>query len=128
MSLTKKIFAINLSDNGSEFYNFYLIEENQHDEEIGKVFFTRPYQSSDKADCERNHELVRYCIPKYKNFDHLTQEKIDEMFSNINSYIRKSKNDKTPYELVKEKYGVEFLNAINIKEINKKEVKLLPII
>ena len=49
------------------------------------------------------------------------------MFSNINSYVRLSRNDKTPYELIEVKYGKEFLELINIKKIDKRKVKLTPI-
>lgn len=59
--------------------------------------------------------------------DDLTQDFLDEMFSNINSYVRKSKNNLTPYELVEKKYGKEFLDLINIKKIDKRKVKLTAI-
>jgi len=67
-------------------------------------------------------------IPKGKSLDFLTQEQVDEMFSNINSYVRKSKGDKTPYDLVKNKFGKEFLDVINIHRIPNKKVRLQQII
>jgi hypothetical protein len=53
---------------------------------------------------------------------------VNEVFSNINSYPIKSKGDKTPYDLVKRKFGVAFLDAIGIRRIEKKKVRLLTII
>jgi hypothetical protein len=53
---------------------------------------------------------------------------VDEVFSNINFYPRKSKGDKTPYDLVRRKFGVAFLDAIGIRRIEKKKVRLLTII
>ena len=50
---------INLSDNGPELARFHEIEEWG-----AKEFFANPYRSTDKASCERNHEFIRYVIPK----------------------------------------------------------------
>ncbi len=126
--MIKDIFPINLADNGVEFSYFNQIEINEDGEKICSTFFTNPYKATDKAECERLHELVRYFLPKGKSLDSLTQEMIDEMFSNINSYIRKSKGDKTPYDLVRKKFGKEFLDKIGIKRIANKKVRLKPII
>ena len=123
----KRIFPINLADNGVEFTYFNEIEIFDDGEKICDTFFTNPYKSTDKAECERNHEFIRYMIPKGKSLDFLTQEKVNDMFSNINSYIRKSKKDSTPYDLVLRKFGKEFLDAIGIKRIPKKKVKLAQI-
>ena len=119
----KDIFQINLCDNGIEFATFYEIEKY-----VGKTFYTSPYQSNNKAECERNHEFIRYVIPKGKSLDNLTQDFLDEMFSNINSYVRHSKNDKTPYDLVKQRFGIEFLNKINIRRIQNKKVSLTQLV
>ena len=124
---SNEIFQINLADNGSEFSKFNEIEYNQNGEIKRKTFFTNPYKSTDKAHCERNHEFIRYVIPKGISLDFITQDFLDEMFSNINSYVRLSRNDKTPYELIEAKYGKEFLELINIKKIDKRKVKLTPI-
>ena len=59
-----------LTDNGIEFSKITLIEKvkNVH------VFFADPYKSTDKANCERNHELIRYVIPKGYSLDGFTQK------------------------------------------------------
>ena len=55
----------------------------------------------------------------------------------INSYTKpgnkiscdkKSKGDKTPYDLLRKKFGKEFLDKIGIKRIANKKVRLRPII
>jgi IS30 family transposase len=97
--LIKSIFPINLYDNGSEFSRFNQIEFEQNGEQIIKTFFTTPYRATDKSECERNHELVRYILPKGKSLNNLTQDAVNEVFSNIDSYPRKSKGDKTPYDV-----------------------------
>lgn len=124
----KIVFAINICDNGVEFSRFTEIEIDSKGEIICKTFYTRPYRSTDKSSCENLHRLLRYAFPKGKSLDNLTQDVLDEVFSHINSYVRKSLNDKTPYDLVKKKFGKEFLEKINIKRIPNKKVKLKPII
>ncbi|MEG0035011.1 MAG: hypothetical protein RR734_05745, partial [Bacilli bacterium] len=109
--LFKHIFQVNLCDNGVEFSTFYNIEiDHETKETLCKSFYTRPYKSSDKPECENLHRLVRYCFPKGKSHNNLTQDMLDEAFSNINSYIRKELNNKSPYDLARRLYGVEFLD------------------
>ena len=84
--LTKKIFHINLADNGVEFSYFNEIEIDKN------------------------------------------QEQVNEMFSHINSYVRESKKDKTPYDMVSKKFGKSFLDTIGIRRIPNKLVVLKQII
>ena len=123
-----KIFPINLCDNGVEFSYFHQLEDDSTGQRLIKTFYTNPYRATDKAPAERNHELIRYCLPKGKSLDGLTQTMIDDMFSNINSYVRDSKGDKTPYDLVKARFGKPFLDLINIVRIPNKKVKLVSIV
>lgn len=124
--LYKRIFEINLSDNGVEFARFHELEVDEYGEVLSKVFFTNPYKATDKPHCERNHEFIRYLIPKGITLDFLNQEKVNLMFSHINSYVRASNKNKTPYELTVELFGKEFMNAIGIKQIRSKDVCLKP--
>jgi IS30 family transposase len=118
---TKEIFSVLLADNGIEFTTFHNLEKFDI-----KVYFTNPYRSTDKAECERNHEFIRYVIPKGKTLGNLSQEDISLMFSHINSYIRESNQNKTPFELVKERFGSEFLELIGIRRIDPNDVVLKP--
>lgn len=122
--LTKEIFQINLADNGFEFSYFNKIELDDDGEFVCRTFFTNPYKATDKPHCERYHEFIRYIIPKGKSLDFLTQEKVNWIFSQINSYVRKELNDRTPYDLVRRKFGQEFLDKIGIFRVEKKRVDL----
>jgi len=124
----RRLFPINLCDNGFEFSAFFRIEANERGEKLCSTFFTNPYRATDKAECERLHEFVRYLIPKGKSIDGITQDTIDDMFSNINSYVRKSLGDQSPYDLVRHRFGKTFLDQIRINRIPKKKVRLLQII
>ncbi len=114
-----------LTDNGPEFDSLLDLceaNENMH------VFYCHPLASFEKGSCERNHEFIRYIHYKKWSFDNYTQEDIDLLFSNINSYPRKSLNKKTPYQcvLTDSRFGKEFLDLINIKMVNCDDVTLNP--
>lgn len=117
----REIFAINLADNGMEFSRFHNLERYDV-----RVYFTNPYRSVDKAVCERNHQFIRYIIPKGKTLNNLTQSDVNLMFSHINSYIRESNQNKTPYELITERFGPELVELIGIKHVNPQDVILKP--
>ena len=119
----KEIFKINLCDNGSEFDRFYL---NESIHENVKVFYTDPYKSYHKPECERNHEFIRFIFQKHTSLDNVKQGDLDLMFSHINSYIRKELGGKTPYELFAKQFGEEVATKINIKKIKPENVNLTP--
>lgn len=114
-----------LTDNGTEFDA--LLDFCNNDPNIN-IFFCHPLSSFEKGSCERNHVLVRYIHYKGWSFDNLDQEDINILFSNINSYPRKSLGNKTPYESVlgDSRLGQEFLDIINISKVNGDDVILNP--
>lgn len=122
----KILFQVILTDNGIEFSLLDEIENDENEELITKVFFCDPYKSSQKGSCERNHEFIRYVLPKGVSFDNLNQKDVDLIFSHINSTPRNSLGFKTPFELFKTAFGIEVLRILNINEINKDDVHLKP--
>lgn len=124
----KKLFAVMLADNGEEFDLFPELEMDENGEQFINTFFTRPYRSTDKAKCERNHRELRKLFPKGRSLDHLTQEEIDEAFSHLNSTSRKVLDGKTPNYMMKLKYGKAVFSAFGIKDIPYKKVRLKPLI
>lgn len=119
-----KVFAVLLSDNGPEFDDLLSLEIDEDGVVLCRIFFTRAYRSSDKAECERNHELFRYIKKKGKTLDTLEEEDIELINSNINSYPRKSLNWKTPIEAMKAKFGSDIVSLLGIEEIKRKDVNL----
>ena len=109
-----------LTDNGTEFS--YVTQAEEVDDL--HVFFADPYKSTDKSNCERNHEMIRFIIPKGYTLDGLTQDKVDEIMSNVNSYARDSLNWKKPVELMRQAFGDELLQKWRIREIPSSEVYL----
>lgn len=65
-------------------------------------------------------ENTRFMIGRLK------QDKLDLMFSHINSVPRKSLGEKTPYEAFEFFYGKEPLEKFNIQKIKEDEVTLQP--
>ena len=120
----KSVFPIILTDNGTEFSTIYKIEQDDNGEQLSRVFYCDPYNSSQKGSCESNHRLFRYIKEKGKTLDNVSQEDLNEYFSNINSMIRKSLNGKSPYEVAIRHYGKMLLNKIGIKQINPLDVNL----
>jgi len=95
----KKYFPIILTDNGSEFKNPWDIEKTESGTQRCKVFYCDPYVSNQKGRLEKNHEYIRYVIPKGRSMYTYTQEDINLMTSHINSTARDSLNGATPFDL-----------------------------
>ena len=122
----KRLFEVILTDNGVEFSDPEAIEfEPETGELRSKVFFCHPYASYEKPHCERNHEYIRYFLPKGTVFDFLNQELVNLMMSHINSTIRPSLKC-SPYDLMALAYGTEVLDLLEIKKIDSTMVALLP--
>lgn len=120
-----KLFEIILTDNGWEFSKPEDIEFNSitGEKEIN-VFYCEPYSSWQKGGIERNHEFIRYIIPKGITFDKLTNENIIDMMNNINNVSRRSLEYKTPYELFKNIYGDKITKKLHLIKLEKDEVNL----
>ena len=120
----KLLFNVILTDNGTEFSNPSAIEfDPETGEKRSHIFFCHPYSSFEKGNCEKNHEYIRYVLPKGTNFDNLTQDKVNLMMSHINSTLRPSIKC-SPYDYMLITYGKEILDLLQIKKIDSKEVKL----
>ena len=121
----KRLFEIILTDNGSEFFNPISIEANYETGEIlVNVFYCDPSASYQKGSIEKNHEYIRYVIPKGNSFNHLTQEDCNLLASHINSTSRIILNNKTPYETITTLMSKELITKFNIKFIHPDEVNL----
>ena len=116
----KKLFGLLLTDRGPEFAKSELFEVNTETGEIrGNIFYCDAQMPSQKPHVENNHEFIRDIILKKKDMSVLTQDKIDLMFSHINSVPRKSLGGKTPYEVFEFFYGNEQLEKFNIQKIKE---------
>jgi IS30 family transposase len=122
-----QLFQLLLTDRGSEFAKPQQFEINMETGEIrSKIFYCDPQASSQKPHVENNHNFIREILPNGQNWNNLTQNKINIMFSHINSTPRESLGDKTPYEIFTFIYGEKLANKLGIQKILKDEVTTTP--
>ena len=123
--LYKEMFEVILTDNGWEFSKPEDIETNyETGEKLINIFYTEPYSSWQKGGIERNHEFIRYIIPKGISFDDLNKKNVTDMMNNINNVQRKSLDYQTPYTIFLQQYGEETSNKFHLKLIPKDEIDL----
>ena len=121
----KELFEIILTDNGWEFSKPSDIEiDPLTDEKTINVFYCEPYSSWQKGGIERNHEFIRYIIPKGITFDNLSNENITCMMNNINNIKRKSMDFKTPYSIFTKIYGEKISKTLHLHHIDEENVDL----
>lgn len=122
----KECFPVILTDNGSEFKDPNTLEHNEDGNERTKIFYCDALASHQKARIEKNHEYIRYVIPKGRSFDSLTQEKITLMMNHINSTARASRNGTTPFKLAQLLLNGALLESQSLFEVPPDEVHLKP--
>lgn len=121
----KQLFEVVLTDNGWEFSKPDDIEvDPDTGEKLINIFYTDPFSSWQKGGVERNHEFIRYIIPKGITFDNLTKKNVEDMMNHINNVQRKSLDYQTPFVLFKNQYGDDISKKLHLKSIPKDEVNL----
>ena len=122
--LFEKTFPIILTDNGTEFSNPLSLEFN--DKGIGRtrIFFCNPGASYQKGTLEKNHEFIRYVLPKGLSMDDLEQHDITKMINHINSLTRASLNNATPYDLAQILLHKDVLKKLNLVKVPANEIQL----
>jgi len=119
-------FPVILTDNGSEFKRPELIEYAEDGKGRTKIFYCNPMASYQKPFIEKNHEYIRYVLPKGTPFHRLTQEDVTLMTNHINSATRASRNGSTPFQLAQLLLEHNVLRKLNLVAIPADEVHLKP--
>ncbi len=126
IKLYKEIIDVILTDNGIEFYDPIHMEcDLDTGECLCSVYYCHPNSPEEKAELEKNHEYIRYVLPKKTSFQDLIQKDIKNLENNINNIPREILGGKTPYELTKEKYP-KLIEKLNSKYIKPDDVTLNP--
>lgn len=121
----KKLFQVILTDNGKEFYDVLNIECNHKTgEQISKVFYCDPGASWQKGGLEKNHEFIRYVLPKKTTFKNLTQNDCLIIANHINSLCRDSLNYNCPFKAMLFLCDEKVLNSLNMYYIEPDQVQL----
>lgn len=92
-------FPIILTDNGSEFENPWLLEAGLNGQPRCRIFYCDPMASWQKGRIERNHEFIRYVLPKGSSFDGLSQDDVDLLMNHINCTCRDVLGESCPFDL-----------------------------
>lgn len=115
----KKLFEVILTDNGTEFFNPLSIECcYRTGEKLTSMFYCDPGASWQKGSLEKNHEFIRYILPKKSSFNNLTQNDCYRFASHINSLCRESLNGYCPFKahlFITDEWVINSLNIFYIE-------------
>lgn len=126
LDLYKRIFKYILTDNGGEFQRPDEIETSTTGEKRSSIYYCEPNRSDQKAKIEKNHEYIRYIIPKGKSMDKYDQKDINLMMSHINSTAREILNFAIPYDMASLYIGKTALKKLGILKIKPDNIILKP--
>ena len=122
--LFEKTFPIILTENGTEFGDPLSLEFNSEGLGRTRIFYCNPRASYQKGMIEKNHEFIRYVLPKGTSFNNLLQTDIDLMINHINSLTRASLNWFAPIDLAKLTLDKDVLKKLNLKKVAANEIQL----
>lgn len=122
----RKLFPVILTDGGSEFSAREEMEEFCDGSRSTTVYYCDPYCFWQKGACEKNHEYIRYVLPKGSSFDGLTDGKTRKLMNHINSEKRDSLNGHSPYELSLLLLDNRLHKGVRLEPIAPDEVTLSP--
>lgn len=121
----KRLFEVILTDNGTEFSDPESIEFNYDTgEKLCSIFYCDPACSWQKGSIEKNHEYIRYILPKGTSFANLTQDDCYLIASHINSTPRLSLNNNSPYDCALLFLGQNIIDKFHIKKIDYDDIDL----
>ena len=91
------------------------------------IFYCDPMASWQKPHIEKNHEFIRYVLPRGKSLNPYTQEDITLLMNHINSVRRPGLENKTPYDLAEDDADMQALmRLLKMHPIPPDEVHLKP--
>lgn len=124
----RELFQVTLGDNGSEFKDPVSLEEPLDSEDglpRAKIFYCDPGKAYQKGGIEKNHEFIRYVIPKGASLEHYTQDDITLLINHINSYSRNERSPFTPFDLMEKAYP-DLIKKLGLKRISPDDILLSP--
>ena len=122
----RKLFPVILTDNGRCFKDALALEYTKTGAPRTKIFYCDPQASWQTPHIEKNHEFIRYVIPKGKTFKGYTQEEMTLIANHINSTTRPGLGYKSPYELVETEEMKKLLKVLNMFPVSADEICLSP--
>ena len=122
----RRLFPVILTDNGGEFKDALKLEYTPNGADRTKVFYCDPQASWQKPHVEKNHEYIRYVIPKGTSLDSYSQEDVTLMMNHINSTSRPGFNNKSPYGLELSDDMKKLLEILDMSSVAADDICLKP--
>lgn len=120
----RHIFPVILTDNGSEFMHTREMETTENGKRRTKIFYCDPMASWQKPQIEKNHEYIRYVLPKGKSLNPYTQEDMTLLANHINSTRRESLGNRSPYEATNDEAVLRMMYLMGLHPVPADEVNL----
>lgn len=125
-TIAKEVKKYRTFQNGVEFQFPERLECDKNGEIRTKIFYCNPNSSWQKGRIEKNHEYIRYVIPKGQSLDSYKQRDACILMNHINSEARDSLNGCTPFRLSKMLLNNKLHRLLCLQEISADEVSLKP--
>lgn len=124
----KRLFEICITDNGSEFKKVNDLELSADNTLRTSMYYCDPMQSGQKGRLEKNHEYIRYVIPRSTSLNSFTQDDMTLLMNHINSTKRPGLNNRSPYDLVEDddEDMLFLMRLLGMHKIPADEVSLTP--
>ena len=119
----KELFQVILTDNGCEFADPELFETGR---EGTSMYYCEARHSEQKGELEKNHEYIRYVLPKKTSFDELMQEKVLLMINHINNTARPKLHGSTPMKKALQTFGKNAMERLGLEIIMADDICLKP--
>ncbi|MBR4732853.1 MAG: IS30 family transposase [Lachnospiraceae bacterium] len=119
-------FPAVLTDNGCEFADPEPFERGLNGSQRTKVFYCDPRHSEQKGELEKNHEYLRYVLPKGTSFDELTPERVLMTVNHVNNTARPKLHGMTPMKKALQTFDKNAMERIGLKVIPPDDVCLKP--
>ena len=122
----RALFPVILTDNGSEFKHTREMEYTEDGKHRTRIFYCDPQASWQKPHIEKNHEYIRYVLPKGKSFSPYDSEDMVLLMSHINSTRREKLAYRSPFDLFKSPEQQKLVSVLGLREIPPDEINLTP--
>ena len=122
----RKTFPVILTDNDPSFKDSFSLESLETGKTLTHLYYCYPMASWQNGWLEKNHEFIRYILPKGHSLDILTPEKVQLMINHINNTARASLNGHSPFKLAQLLLDRKVLNLCGLTSIPPDQVILQP--